>query len=148
MTNLIPSLALMVWLCGLHSEDVCAIADAIPNRLFYQVSNTQTFKKVAIPNLLFSQCPLMGDFFTYAVDAELYLGLVWLISYLWINQHIWYPKVNICLVLQKFQPHHCRVLVWRLLSKYLAPLGTTDSSSTRWTNRWTQQCLILLPRVS
>ena len=27
----------MVWLCGLHSEDVCAIADAIPNRLFYQV---------------------------------------------------------------------------------------------------------------
>ena len=38
----------------------------------------------------------MGDFFTYVVDAELYLGLIWLLSYLWINQHIWYPKVNIC----------------------------------------------------
>ena len=35
----------------------------------------------------------MGDFFTYVVDAELYLGLIWLVSYLWINQHIWYPKV-------------------------------------------------------
>ena len=82
----------MVWLCGLHSEDVCTIADAIPNRLFYQVSHssqvTQSLKRV----LLF-QCPLMGDFFTYVVDAELYLGLIWLVSYLWINQHIWYPKV-------------------------------------------------------
>ena len=48
------------------------------------------------PKQLFSQCPLMGDFFTYVVDAELYLGLIWLISYLWINQHIWYPKVNLC----------------------------------------------------
>ena len=32
-----PSIALMVWLCGLHSNDVCAVADAIPNRLFFQV---------------------------------------------------------------------------------------------------------------
>ena len=36
---ILPSLALMVWLCGLHTEDVCVIADAIPNRLFYQVSH-------------------------------------------------------------------------------------------------------------
>ena len=36
----------------------------------------------------------MGDFFTYALDADIYLGLLWLISYLWINQHIWYPKVD------------------------------------------------------
>ena len=33
------SIALMVWLCGLHSNNVCAIADAIPNRLFFQVNN-------------------------------------------------------------------------------------------------------------
>ena len=84
----------MVWLCGLHSEDVCTIADAIPNRLFYQVS--YSIKSLSPKNEFSSQCPLMGDFFTYVVDAELYLGLIWLLSYLWINQHIWYPKVNIC----------------------------------------------------
>ena len=38
----------------------------------------------------------MGDFFAYVVDADLYLGLIWLVSYLWINQHIWYPKVSVC----------------------------------------------------
>ena len=36
----------------------------------------------------------MGDFLSYIWDAELYLGLVWLFSYLWINNHIWYPKVE------------------------------------------------------
>ena len=98
--QLLLSLALMVWLCGLHSEDVCAIADAIPNRLFYQVSHS-----VKNSNRLFSQCPLMGDFFTYVVDAELYLGLIWLISYLWINQHIWYPKVNLYQINHLLQQH-------------------------------------------
>ena len=47
----------------------------------------------------------MGDFFTYVVDAELYLGLIWLISYLWINQHIWYPKVNLCQINHLLQQH-------------------------------------------
>ena len=80
----------MVWLCGLHSNDVCAVADAIPNRLFFQVILVRFFANM---NQLF-QCPLMGDFLSYIWDAELYLGLVWLFSYLWINNHIWYPKVE------------------------------------------------------
>ena len=61
----------------------------LPGQSLSQVTQSQK-KRV------FSQCPLMGDFFTYVVDAELYLSLIWLISYLWINQHIWYPKVSIC----------------------------------------------------
>ena len=80
----------MVWLCGLHSNDVCAVADAIPNRLFFQVILVRFFANM---NQLF-QCPLMGDFLSYIWEAELYLGLVWLLSYLWINNHIWYPKVE------------------------------------------------------
>ena len=41
---------------------------------------------------MFFECPDTGDIFTYIWNSNSWLALVWFLSYLWINVHIWFPK--------------------------------------------------------
>jgi chitin synthase len=59
--------------CGMRSTDKCAFVGIIPNNLFYV-------------------CPEIGDFLTYTWEDDMWIFLIWFLSYIWITLHIWYPK--------------------------------------------------------
>ena len=62
--------------CGARANDKCAFEHSS----FY------------IPNRLFFECPTMGDYYTYLWSNHSWIAVIWFLSYLWINIHIWYPK--------------------------------------------------------
>ena len=77
LTCVLPfGLAILVSMCGAQAEDMCA----------YQSGS------IRVPNRLFFECPNVGDYFQYAVSSNAWIALVWYISFVWINIHIWYPK--------------------------------------------------------
>ena len=74
LTCVIPiCIALIIGGCGMRADDKCAFVDSIPNNLFFQ-------------------CPEIGDFLTYTWDDDVWIFIIWFLSYIWITLHVWYPK--------------------------------------------------------
>ena len=62
--------------CGARSSNKCAF----DNDSFY------------IPNRLFFECPALGSLISFSWESNVWLFLVWFLSYIWITIHIWYTK--------------------------------------------------------
>lgn len=67
-------LALLLFMCGARASDTC----------FFQGSN--------IPSRLFFQCPATGSLLSYSWHSSTWIFLIWLVSYLWVTAHIWFPR--------------------------------------------------------
>merc|ERR1711892_234093 len=69
-------LGIVLSMCGARSTDKCSFE----NDSFY------------IPNRLFFECPALGSLIFYSWESDIWLFLIWFISYIWISIHVWYPK--------------------------------------------------------
>ena len=41
---------------------------------------------------MFFQCPATGSLLSYSWHSSTWVFLIWLVSYLWVTAHIWFPK--------------------------------------------------------
>lgn len=66
-------ISIMILLCGLREEDVCAFHNFIPDYLFFKIPPVHLME-------------------TYVREDYAWIWLLWLFSQTWITKHIWSPK--------------------------------------------------------
>ena len=67
------TMLILVLSCGSLAKDECAFQSFMPHNLQFE-------------------CPDLGDFASYAWDQQVWVVLIWFVSFLWITCHIWFPR--------------------------------------------------------
>ena len=74
VTLIMPTtISALFGMCDMRNHNPCAYTDTIPPHLWFQ-------------------CPEDTEYMTWFADFGSCIGILWLLSSLWIARHIWFPK--------------------------------------------------------
>ena len=88
-------LALLLFMCGARASDTCFFQVTTLTITFtsFAIKSDKTFIQASnIPSRMFFQCPATGSLLSYSWHSSTWVFLIWLVSYLWVTAHIWFPK--------------------------------------------------------
>ena len=67
------SLLTLILGCGSLAKDECVFQDFMPHSMAFE-------------------CPDLGDFGSYSWNQQVWMVIIWFLSFLWITGHIWFPR--------------------------------------------------------